>query len=295
MTSNRHRLLALVAAIGTIAVSAAVLGRARSRAEAQGELLATAMYLANEGVLVSAGETRIAFDPVFRVDHGEYQSLPAELERALFAGEPPFDGLDAVFVSHYHDDHFSPRDLLRLMQARPGLRLYAPAQAVATMQARNPEGREALSRATGIELALGDPPFTLEAGPLVVEAFRIPHTGWPDHVTNVHNLAFRVTLGGATVVHLGDADTSDLHFAPQAERWAARQTHLALPPFWFFLSPEGRRVLEERLAPDLAVGIHVPVEMPLEAGERPEALREQDLFQTPGETREIRAAPAGHR
>lgn len=255
--------------------------------------LATARYLANEGVLVSAGETSIAFDPVFRVGGAEYQRLPTGLERALFAGEPPFDGLDAVFVSHYHDDHFSPPDLLRLLVRRPEIRLYAPAQAVETMHPRNDEGREALARVTGIALGLGDPPATFEAGPLLVEAFRVPHAGWPERATNVHNLAYRVTLGGVTVAHLGDADARDVHFAPEAERWSARHIHMAFPPFWFFLSEEGRRVLAERLAPDHAVGIHVPVSLPREAAARPGPLRDRDLFQEPGETRAIGSAPGG--
>src|SRR5262245_21953512 len=72
---------------------------------------ATAHYLANEGVLIVSGETRIVFDPLFRNDFGTYRLLPKELERALFAGEPPFTGLDAVFISHYHEDHFSPADV----------------------------------------------------------------------------------------------------------------------------------------------------------------------------------------
>ena len=60
----------------------------------------SAQYLANEGLMVVHGETKVVFDPLFRNSYGQYQLLPKPMEEALYAGAPPFDGIDAVFVSH---------------------------------------------------------------------------------------------------------------------------------------------------------------------------------------------------
>ena len=263
--------------------------RARGDSSPSQETEARAHYLANEGVLIVNGETRIVFDPLFRNDFGTYRLLPQELERALFAGEPPFTGLDAVFISHYHEDHFSPVDVLRLLRERKELRLYAPAQAVAQMKTidsvDNQEKEEVFSRVTEIRLAYKDPAVALEAGDLLIEAVRIPHSGWPDRQVDVENIAYRVTLNeSTTVAHLGDADTSDVHFAHDARYWERRPLDMAFPPYWYFQSEEGRKVLEGRLKPRAAVGIHVPIEM---TSERPPDLAEFDLFLTPGETRDI--------
>ena len=251
---------------------------------------AKAHYLANEGVLVATDETRIVFDPLFRNDFATYRLLPEELERALFAGEPPFQGLDAVFISHYHEDHFSAEDVLRLLKERREIRLYAPAQAVAEMRriaGGNDGGEDVFSRVTEIRLEYKDPPTMIETGDLVVEAVRIPHTGWPDRQLDVENIAYRVTLDeSTTVAHLGDADTSDLHFAHDAVYWERRSLDMAFPPYWYFQSDNGRRVPEQRLKPGHAVGIHVPVELTSPA-ERPPELAGYDLFVTPGETRDI--------
>ena len=248
---------------------------------------ARAHYLANEGVLIATDETRIVFDPLFRNDFGAYRLLPEELERALFAGEPPFTGLDAVFISHYHEDHFSPVDVLRLLKERGEIRLYAPAQAVMEMRRIAGENEGVFSRVTEIRLEYKDAPLVIEAADLVVEAVRIPHTGWPDRQLHVENIAYRVTLDeSTTVVHLGDADTSDVHFAQDAVYWERRSLDIAFPPYWYFQSEDGRRVLDERLKPAHAVGIHVPVEMRNPA-ERPPELAEYDLFVSPGETRDI--------
>lgn len=247
-------------------------------------------YLANAGVLIASGETKVVFDPLFRNDFGSYRLLPEAMERALFAGEPPFDGLDAVFISHYHEDHFSPSDVLRLLKVRPEIRLYAPVQAVSGMRriADDDDHRDLFARVTEIALDYKDTPIIIEAGDLIIEASRIPHAGWPERLLDVENIAYRVTIDEATtVLHLGDADTKDVHFAHDAGFWESRHIHMAFPPYWYFQSEDGRHVLEHRLKPDHAVGVHVPVEISSDPAERPADLSGYDLFVEPGETRDI--------
>ena len=73
-------------------------------------------YLANEGVMVTHGETSILFDPLFNNSYGQYQLVPREMREAIMTGAPPYDSVDAVFVSHYHEDHFSAEDILQLLK-----------------------------------------------------------------------------------------------------------------------------------------------------------------------------------
>jgi L-ascorbate metabolism protein UlaG (beta-lactamase superfamily) len=250
----------------------------------------TAHYLANAAILVTNGTTKVVFDPLFRNDFGSYERVPEPTERALFAGEPPFDGLDAVFVSHYHEDHFSAADVLRLLEARPDVRLYAPAQAVAGMREIAAARLEAVTaRVHAIALQYQDAPMSLQHGSVLVEAVRIPHAGWPARQQQVENIAFRVTLDSeTTVVHLGDSDASDAHFARDEAYWRQRRTDAAFPPYWFFVSDGGRQVLEQRIAPTRSIGMHVPANVPTRPGDRPAELRDHELFTEPGEVRAIR-------
>ena len=294
--TNRARIHAwlIATALAAVAIAPAVTAhqpagqRAATRAAAP--VTAKAQYLANASVLVTHGDTKVVFDPLFRNDFGQYALVPAQVERALFDGTAPFDGLDAVFVSHYHEDHFSAVDVLRLLEARPALRLFAPAQAVAGMREISAERLAAVaSRVHAIALAYQDAPVTLEQSSLVVEAVRIPHSGWPARQQQVENIAFRVTLDATTtVVHLGDADTSDAHFARDDAYWHRRRTHVAFPPYWFLTSDEGLRVLERRIAPARAIGVHVPANVPSQSDRRAPELRGHELFTVPGEVREIR-------
>lgn len=249
---------------------------------------AAVRYLANEGVMLEHGATRVLFDPLFNEAFGEYRLLPDRLRAALMAGTPPYDGIDAVFISHYHDDHFSPADIVTYLEAQPGVRLFAPEQAVAALQAAAPGRTALLGRITPVRLEYGDPSRRFELPGISIDAVRIPHSGWPSRLLDVENLAWRITLdGGPTVLHLGDADTKDAHFARDATFWSQGELHLALPPYWYFLSENGMTVLRDRLCPGQAIGIHVPVSVPSSPGEREAALQSVDLFTQPGETRAV--------
>jgi L-ascorbate metabolism protein UlaG (beta-lactamase superfamily) len=195
-----------------------------------------------------------------------------------------------VFVSHYHEDHFSAIDVLRLLEARPEVRLFAPAQAVAGIRDIAPDRLDGvLARVTAIALEYQGAPVSLEQGTLLVDAVRIPHSGWPARQQHVENIAYRVTLeAGTTVVHLGDADPSDAHFARDDAYWRQRRTDVAFPPYWFFSSAGGREVLERRIRPARSIGVHVPADVPGRADERASELQGYDLFTEPGEVREIR-------
>ena len=250
-----------------------------------------AHYLANEGVLITNGEVKVLFDPLFDNSYGIYQLLPTDMQEALFAGTPPYDGIDAIFISHHHGDHFSPALMLSFLKAREDIRLYAPKQAVTALRAvAGAEDEQIFDRVTGLALNTGDESITLTVGDLLIEATRIPHSGWPVSRTDIENIAFRVTLNKTvTVLHLGDAAPNPAHFLSFPEHWEDHEPNLALPPYWFFGSKGGQYTLSEYIKPAQSIGIHVPTEMPKDPADRPAEIRDYDLFTTPGESRTIAA------
>lgn len=245
-----------------------------------------AKYLANAGVLISHGETKIVFDPLFDQDFGIYELVPKDIENALFAAEPPFDGLDAVFVSHHHGDHFSPERMMQLLIAQPDLQLFGPLQAIESMPV-DPKDAALGARLHAVDTD-PDSTFTQVFGEIEVSAVRIPHSGWPARHADVDNIAFRVSLDDAvTVLHMGDAHTDPVFFDEQAAHWAERALHLALPPYWFFLSDGGNQILDEHIRADEVIGVHVPERMPDNPSNYPEELRGRVLFSVPGEEKRV--------
>ena len=206
---------------------------------------------------------------------------------AIFAGQAPYDGVDAVFISHSHGDHFSASEVVRLLRERQQILLYTPAQAVAEMrQIATPDNEAIFERVTTFDIEYGDAPVFVRQDGLLIEALCIPHAGWPTARTNVQNIAFRVTLEEtSTVLHLGDSDARLVHFEQDEAYWDERQVDLALPPYWFFLSEDGREILDDRVHARNSVGIHVPVRFSEDPSSMPGELLGEDLFHQPGEGR----------
>jgi L-ascorbate metabolism protein UlaG (beta-lactamase superfamily) len=246
-------------------------------------------YIANMGALIENGETKVVFDPLFSNDHGTYDRAPAAFKNKLMDGIEPFDSVDAVFISHHHWDHFDPATILELLLAQPSIELFGPEQAAAAIRELLSDPNDPVrERIHGLSLANGETATDIEFGALLIEAFRVPHSGWPEYHEDVENIVFRVTLDNeTTVMHFGDAGAVDDYYATDPRHWQERKTHFAMPPYWFFLSDEGREILQNRIQPVNAVGMHVPTNVPDEPTDRQQGLQDVDLFTQPGETRII--------
>ena len=245
-----------------------------------------AKYLANAGVLITHGDTKIVFDPLFDNGFNTYELVPKDIEKALFDGAPPFDGLDAVFVSHNHGDHFSPERMVQLLSAHPDLQFFGPPQAIDAMPVDAADGAMA-DRLHVIDLTVGDQ-YTMSIEGIEVNAVRLPHSGWPNRHADIQNIAFKVSLNdAATVLHMGDAHTDPKVFDRQAEYWAERQLDLAMPPYWYFMSGGGKKILEDHIQAGETIGVHVPANIPDSPAQYPDELQGRMLFSIPGEEKRI--------
>jgi len=275
----RHLAFKAFAAIGVLVFGLALSEMAYAHGS-HGE----ARYIANEGVLISQGHTKIMFDPLPLSGFGTYSEVPESTQRQIMEGEGPYKGVDAVFISHAHTDHFAANKMIAYMQAHRKVMLVAPGQALEKMQAHEDWNPKLLKRITSINLEAGDAPQHIKLRNIRATAVRIPHAGWPaPKRAAIQNIVFRVTLDKkTTVMHMGDADPNPVHFDTHAEHWESKRTGTAFPPYWFFLSEDGQAILSNGINTDKAIGTHVPIKVP-------EALKESgaDYFSVFGETRRV--------
>lgn len=244
-----------------------------------------ATYLGNEGIMVSDSHTKILFDPLFPNGFGVYQMVPEETRQALMAGDAPYDKIDAIFISHMHPDHFSVDEVILYLETHLDTHLFAPTQAVEWMQEETDPNNPIFERVTGIPLERLDAPLSLTLDEMIIDVVRIPHAGWPGRA-DVSNLVWRVTLSDSqTVMHMGDADPRDTHYAPHQDHWQATRTDTAFPPYWFFMMGDGPMLLQDRLNTEKAIGVHVPLKTPQEL-----TATGADFLHTPGEKRTLSKA-----
>ena len=263
---------------------AAALVLATPLTSAQSHEVGQAKYLGNEGVLVSSGKTKILFDAFYAESFaGQYTLVPSALEAAMMEGKAPFDGVDAIFISHIHPDHFSSRKTIAYLRAHPNVRLYAGIDVVGAIRAADASSDPLMKRVMPIHVSAGETPATFSVEGLEIEAFAIPHSGEGP----VPHYAFRVSLDRlATVMHLGDADADERHYVPYQADFDRKRTNVAFAPAWMLTDASGRKVLEQRIRAAKVVGIHVETA----ARKNPDQARKDangDLFLEPGETRPI--------
>lgn len=247
-----------------------------------------AHYIANEGVMVQSGDRKILFDPIFDNGFGTFPMVEADVREKLMNGEAPFDGVDAVFVSHAHGDHFAANDMVQYMLSNPNVRLIAPPQALEQMRGVDDWDQRLTDRVMAQPIALNtsmDHIFDLgvanDAFTVGVTRLRVPHIGGDMHEA-VENIIYRVTLApDATVMHLGDADADTAMFENQSALFQSVRTDMAFVPFWFIASP-GDELTRDLLNAAHTVGIHVAIDVPEDL-----AVSGADYFSIPGESRDL--------
>ncbi|MEM7666378.1 MAG: MBL fold metallo-hydrolase [Pseudomonadota bacterium] len=241
------------------------------------ESAGAATAILNAGVSANLGSgdapAKFLFDPLYDDHFGSLQKLSPDLIQRIVGGAPPYDGVTAVFVSHAHGDHFSETHLARMLTAQPQLQLVAPQQAVERLRGSDLWEESFAARVIGIALENGEQSDTFEIAGATVEAFRSPHSGWPDRHAEVHNLTFRVsTISPAPqrsgeiafwrVMHLGDADPGAEYFVPHRKFLSRSRTGLAIVPFWFLNTDDPESLVGMTLNSESAVGMHVPAREP---------------------------------
>ncbi|ANM31882.1 hypothetical protein ABI59_23440 [Acidobacteria bacterium Mor1] len=251
---------------------------------------ARATYLGNEGVLVTRGEVKVVFDAFYADGLGTYLVPSRQVVEGLLEGRAPYDGVDAVFVSHVHADHFAPASMLKFLRTKPEVSLYAPAQVVDALREHAGDA-EVPGNLHPLDLKPGEE-RRFQQGGLEILAVPVPHAGGK-RMEHIQNVLFRVTLDDqTTVMHLGDAGADEKVFKPLYETFDDRPTDAAFVPYWFFGQKAGRAIVQ-RIGAGQTVGIHVPREA-VGQGEAWRERYEADLFVDPGEGRDLgpRSGPA---
>ena len=83
MSRARIHVGLVVSALAAVAVAHGFAANQPAGQRAAATTTAKAQYLANASVLVTHGDTKVVFDPLFRNDFGQYALVPAQTERAL--------------------------------------------------------------------------------------------------------------------------------------------------------------------------------------------------------------------
>jgi len=221
-------------------------------------------YVANEGFLIETGERKVLLDALFGDEAIDWCDTPdADLRARLAAARAPFEGIDLILVTHWHVDHFDADLVLQHLAADARPIVVASPQVVSRLRAASGWDERFAARIREVALDLHASTVLDEHG-VKLAIHRVRHgrymiadeaTGelWNKHEA-VENLAFSITVGTETLLHLGDAflDQNPETFGSDLE-WADRVDVL----FFEGWTPESLE-LAAGLAPDVIVAMHLP-------------------------------------
>jgi L-ascorbate metabolism protein UlaG (beta-lactamase superfamily) len=212
-------------------------------------------FIANEGVLVSSGDKKVLIDALFDKPNPEYRAPSPEVLDKIMKGEPPFEGVDLVLVTHNHPDHFDASLAARYMEAIPGPILLAPADAVAELRKAAADWGKIEPRVISIE-AKPREKAQRKFHRIPVTAFRTLHSG---DLESPMNLMYLFELDGWRVFHEGDSTGKVDEYRDFG--LGSVPVDLALVHYWFPLEPNCARFLQDVLKPGHIALMHLPVRL----------------------------------
>jgi L-ascorbate metabolism protein UlaG (beta-lactamase superfamily) len=209
----------------------------------------TVRYVANSGMLVTAAGRRFLIDAPIREGIPPYATSSAE-ERGLLEGaREPYAGVNAILITHWHEDHFSPDAVAAHLASSPRTLLISSPEVVDRVRAVAPALPAA--RLRGVLPAPGASE-AVDVGGLPVHVLRIRHN--PTRRLPEQHVGFLIG-GPSPVLHVGDAD-------PKADNFALLRSlpavDLACLPFWYVTDVTNRLMVGESIRPRRIVAMHVP-------------------------------------
>lgn len=205
-------------------------------------------YLANEGVLLSAGSDQVLIDALFGDGLREYLTVPMPVRDSLERALGRFGEIDLILVTHVHRDHFDPMAVARHLAANPTAHIAAPSEVIDSLRVL---GRWSDPSRTHSIAPDRNRVARLRVGAVSVEGHGIPHPAGPRR-QHVEHLVWVLSMGGVRVMHTGDSSPS----AAELGAAAGSGINLLLGSSWILTGSEGAERIAATRASQVAA-IHL--------------------------------------
>lgn len=188
-------------------------------------------------------------DGLFGAEADGYHTPSPQALAEVRAARAPFDRVDVVLATHFHEDHFDAEAVAVYLRASETSNFASTPQAVERLLEHAPE---LASRAVAVEAPEGVR-VAHEFGGVRAEAFGLSHG--KVNYADVQQLGWVVTIDGRSIVHLGDGIIDE----KTLRRAGLLDTHIdvGVLPFWFLTYPFGKRLVERAFRPRAVFACHV--------------------------------------
>ena len=213
----------------------------------------TITQLANDGVMVSSGQTRIMIDGMVVETYSVYGGLPPEAAAQYKQVSGAFAGVDLALVSHRHHDHNQPSHACEFTQKSESTKLVSGSQVLGLMREKCRTFITTSPRVTEIDPQYENP-YVFNRANAKVTVFPLSHG--TRKYAKIQNYGHLIEIDGVTLLHIGDAAMDPTDF----QRMGLDQikVDVAMIPFWFFQPGPGIELVNKYMGAPLKIAVHIP-------------------------------------
>jgi L-ascorbate metabolism protein UlaG (beta-lactamase superfamily) len=213
----------------------------------------TITQLANEGVIISDGKTRVMIDGMVVEPYSVYGGLPDDVAAMFRKTSGPFAGIDLALISHRDHEHNQPKYACEFAKNSPQTLFVSSSQVFDLMREKCRELVTNNPRFRVIDPQYGQPEI-FEQGGARVTVFLLSHGTNRD--ARIQNHGHLVEMGGVTLLHIGDAAMDPADF--QTAGFDQVKVDVALIPFRYFQPGPGAAIVQQFLDARVQIAVHIP-------------------------------------
>jgi len=223
----------------------------------------TIQYVANEGVMITSGDTQILLDAIHRSYQPAYAFTPEPILSKIEGGRHPYGNIDLVLVSHHHLDHFNAESVARHVINNRGVKIVSSEQVIDEVKAatKKIESETGLKKATENQFKALKHEWkkteSFELGDTKIRFLGLLHANSKvERYRKIQNFGHIIEIAGKKLLHVGDADMMAENFS--AFELAKEDLDVAFVPYWYVLSKEGREIMKTQIRAKTYIAVHVP-------------------------------------
>lgn len=243
------RSMRFLTACGLLGLAAVVMAGAVAAQDQQRKPMKIT-YLGNSGFLIETEKHKVLIDGLFRAGVEGLMSMPAEQRTIIEGGQPPYDNVDLVLVTHNHPDHVEPIALGTYLTNNPKSMLLTTPGVVERLQIAYRGYDDIHARVGG---------FTPPPRPLVsqhedirITAVKLDHLNLRDS----ENIAFVVEMDGWKFYHGGDGIVTLQEFLGLG--FTDGDLDVAFLPYWYIASDVFIEAMRRGLDSKHVIVTHLP-------------------------------------
>lgn len=206
-------------------------------------------YIANDGVMIEFEDQKVVIDAINRTSNLTGWVSPSSTAlRAVENGDPPYDNIDVIMITHGHGDHYATSAVRNYLSNNPQTKLIAPTSI------RNTFGAST-AQLVNVSLEKFERTNQILNG-ISIDILRVEHFDqFGNNFSGVESYAYVVQIKDKKFFHAGDIDYVDSKL-DLFNLLSDNITAAFIPTFGNLVNAANRDALVNNINPKQVIGLH---------------------------------------